>query len=159
MQVSFSGRELSAMGRKAPAIKADGMLGIFKRTDGAIFLGMQNANGEHEHEHGLIPVAAFAFTTAAAATEAREGALVRLASHAAPDGLLTGLSVGQAVAAIKAEASALYLEARFIRVTVAEELPAREPWTLAGLVIFIPMALIFGAILLMYIAAAFGGKP
>jgi hypothetical protein len=135
------------------------MLGVFRRDDGAIFLGMQGQNGEHEHEPGLKPVAAFAFATAEAATEAKEGALVRLAKQVRPDGLITAQSAGQIVSAIRAEASALGLDARFIRVTVAADPPAREPWTLPDLAIFIPVALIFGAVLLIYIAAAFGIKP
>jgi hypothetical protein len=92
--ISFSGRELSAFGRKPPPIKAEGMLGVFRRDDGAIFLGMQGQNGEHEHEPGLKPVSAFAFATAEAATEAKEGALVRLAKHVRPDGLIGAQSVG-----------------------------------------------------------------
>ena len=135
------------------------MLGIFRRdTDGAIFLGPQGQNAEHEHEPGLKPVAAFTFASAEASQMAREGALVRLAKHIRPDGLIGAQSVGQVVSAIRAEASALGLDARFVRVTVAADPPTREPWTLPDLAIFIPVALIFGAVLLIYIAAAFGVK-
>ena len=73
--------------------------------------------------------------------------------------MIAGQSVRQVVSAIRSEASALGLEARFIRVTVAADPPAREPWTLPDLAIFIPVALIFGAVLVIYIAAAFGIKP
>ena len=136
------------------------MLGVFRRdTDGAIFLGVTDQNGENEHLANVKPVAAFAFSSADAAITAREGAIVRLAKHLNTDGLLVGLSVGQAVSSIRAEAAALGLDARFIRVTVAADPPTREPWTLTDLAIFIPVALIFGAVLLIYVAAAFGVKP
>ena len=55
------GREDFRRMRKQPAITAAGMLGVFRRDDGAIFLGMQNLNGAHENEPGLKPVSAFAF--------------------------------------------------------------------------------------------------
>ncbi len=96
--ISFSGRELSAFGRRPPAVTAAGMLGVFRRdTDGAIFLGVTDQNGENEHLANVKPVAAFAFSSADAAITAREGAIVRLAKHLNTDGLLVGLSVGQAV--------------------------------------------------------------
>jgi hypothetical protein len=44
------GREDFRRMRKPPAVSAAGMLGIFKRdTDGAIFLGVPDQNGENEH--------------------------------------------------------------------------------------------------------------
>jgi hypothetical protein len=136
------GREDFRRMRKSPAVSAAGMLGVFRRdTDGAIFLGIPNQNGENEHLANVKPVAAFAFSSADAAITAREGAVVRLARHLGSDGLLAGLSIGQVVSAIRAEASALGLDARFIRVTVAANPPAREPWTLPDLAIFIPVAL------------------
>jgi hypothetical protein len=143
------------MGRKPPPIKADAMLGLFRRADGAIYLGLYGKNAEHEHEPGLTPVAAFAFSTAEAATEARDGALVRLAKHVRPDGLIGAQSIGQVVAAIRAEASALGLDARFIRVTVA---PPEPPVDWAET----PMARAFGAIMFLIavcliIAAAWHG--
>ena len=78
-----------------------------------------NQNGDVENMPDLKPVAAFAFASADAATAAREGALTRLAKHIGQDGLLTGFSVGQAVSAIRVEASALVLDARFIRIAAA----------------------------------------
>jgi hypothetical protein len=93
---SVSHREL--FGKKPPAVSAAGMLGIFKRdTDGAIFLGVTDQNGENEHLANAKPVAAFAFSSADAAITAREGAIVRLAKHLNTNGLLVGVSVGQAV--------------------------------------------------------------
>ena len=94
---SVSGRELAAWGKKPPAISAAGMLGVFRRDDGAIFLGVTDQNGENEHLANVKPVAAFAFSSADAAITAREGAIVRLAKHLNTDGLLVGVSVGQAV--------------------------------------------------------------
>lgn len=88
------------------------MLGLFRRsTDGAIFLGSL------ANLASVAPVAAFAFSTVDAAVTAREGALVRLAKHIGQDGLIAGLSIGQVVAAIKSEVSALDLDAQFIRET------------------------------------------
>ena len=108
------------MGRKSPAINVDALLGLFRRsTDGSIFLGMYGRNGEHELDPDLTPVAVFAFTSVDAAMTAREWALIRLAKHFGQDGLIAGLSVGQVSAAIRAEASALGLEARFIRIAAA----------------------------------------
>jgi hypothetical protein len=127
------------------------MLGVFRRGDGAIFLGMQNANGAHENEPGLKPVAAFAFATAEAATEARDGALVRLVKHVAPDGLIAAQSVGQVVSAIRAEASALGLDARFIRVEIeAPETNAHKPSHILA------WAMIWLAITLMVVAVLHG---
>jgi len=78
-------------GKKPPTIAGAGMLGIFKRdTDGAIFLGVTDQNGENEHLANVKPVAAFAFSSADAAITAREGAIVRLAKHLNTDGLLVG---------------------------------------------------------------------
>ena len=68
--------------------------------------------------------------------------------------MIAAQSVGQVVSAIRAEASALGLDAAgpCDRRTAP---PPREPWTLPDLAIFIPVAFIFGAVLLIYIAAAF----
>ncbi len=93
-----------------------GVLARFRRADGAIFLGIAGKNDGHEHVAWLTPVAAFAFNTAEAAVEAREGALVLLAKHVGPDGLIASQSVGHVAAAIRAGATALGLGARFIRV-------------------------------------------
>jgi hypothetical protein len=50
-----------------------------------------------------------------------------------PIGLIGAQSVGQVVAAIRAEASALGLDARFIRVTIdAPETNARQPSRVLG---------------------------
>ena len=128
------GREDFKRMRKPATISPAGMLGIFKHdTDGAIFLGVPDQNGENEHLANVKPVAAFAFSSADAAMTAREGAIVRLAKHLNTDGLLVGVSVGQVVSAIRAEASALGLEARFIRVTIdAPETNARQPSRVLG---------------------------
>jgi hypothetical protein len=118
--ISVPGRELASWRRKPTAINAEAILGIFRRSsDRAIFLGIPNQNGDVENMPDLKPVAAFAFASADAATAAREGALTRLAKHIGQDGLLTGFSVGQAVSAIRVEASALVLDARFIRIAAA----------------------------------------
>ena len=52
---------------------------------------------------------------------------MRLATHVRPDGLIAAQSVGQVVSAIRAEASALGLDARFVRVTVAADPPHASP--------------------------------
>jgi hypothetical protein len=78
--ISFSGRELAVWGKKPAAISPAGTLGMMRRADGAIFLAIPDRNGDHEREP-LTPVAAFCFTGATAAEMAREGALVRLATH------------------------------------------------------------------------------
>jgi len=71
--ISFSGKELAVWGKKPPTIAGAGMLGIFKRdTDGAIFLGVTDQNGENEHLANVKPVAAFAFSSADAAITAEK---------------------------------------------------------------------------------------
>ena len=127
--ISFSGKELAVWGKKPPTIAGAGMLGIFKRdTDGAIFLGVTDQNGENEHLANVKPVAAFAFSSADAAITAREGAIVRLAKHLNTDGLLVGASGGQAVSSIRAEAAALGLPAQFARVTIEAPTEDKPDW-------------------------------
>lgn len=118
--ISASGRELTAWRRKPAPTTSDGMLGIFRKADGSIYIGLYGKNAEHEKEPGLEAVAAYSFGNAEAAQEARTGAQVRMARHMAQDGLLTGLSVGQVVSAIRSEAAALGLDASFVRVHVAK---------------------------------------
>jgi hypothetical protein len=115
------------------------MLGVFRRDDGAIFLGIPDQNGENEHLANVKPVAAFAFSSADAAMTAREGAIVRLAKHLGSDGLLAGLSVGQAVNAVRAEAAALGLEAQFVRVTTEapDSATTRDPSRALGWIILL----------------------
>jgi len=84
------------------------MLGIFKRdTDGAIFLGVTDQNGENEHLANVKPVAAFAFSSAGCSHNGPRRCDCPLAKHLNTDGLLVGASVGQAVSSIRAEAAAL----------------------------------------------------
>jgi hypothetical protein len=149
--VSVSGRELAAWGKKPPAVSANGMLGVFKRdTDGAIFLGVTDRNGENEHLANVKPVAVFAFSSADAAAEAREGALVRLATHVRSDGLIAGQSVGQVCAAIRSEANALGLDPQFARITIA----APDAYTERG---FPWAACILAAVLITILALAVWG--
>ena len=51
---------------------------------------------------------------------------MRLAKHIGPDGLVAGLSVGQVVAAIKAEMAALDVEGKFVQIEIEA---APEPGT------------------------------
>jgi hypothetical protein len=60
--ISFSGRDLKALGWKAPKVSEDATLGICRRPDGAMTLAIPGKNGEAEHEPGLVPVAAFFFS-------------------------------------------------------------------------------------------------
>jgi hypothetical protein len=125
--ISFSSRELAAWGKKAPRGAPEAMLGLFRRdADGAIPLAIPDRNAS-EDATGFTPVAAFQFGRVDAAGEARTGALVRLVKHAGQDGLLSSLSVGQAVAAIRAEAAALGLEAAFYRIAVDHAGPETPP--------------------------------
>jgi hypothetical protein len=98
-------------------------LGLFRRDDGAIMLAIANQNAS-EDATGLTPIAVLIFPTIAGAVETRTGALVRLGKQVGADGFVAGLSVGQVVAAIKSEAAALDVDARFYRVTIAPENPA-----------------------------------
>jgi hypothetical protein len=145
--ISLGREDFRRMSRNPAAISPAGTLGIFKRdTDGAIFLGIPDQNGENERLANVKPVAAFAFSSADAAITAREGAIIRLGKHLNTDGLLVGLSVGQAVSSIKAEAAALGLPAQFVRVTVA---PPEQPKDWAET----PLARAFGATMFLIAVA------
>ena len=99
---------------KARAMVAEATLGLFRRPDGAILMAIAHMNGDADTMPDMTPVAVFAFASVPASVEVREGARVRLAKHIGPDGLVAGLSVGQVVAAIKAEMAALDVEGKFI---------------------------------------------
>lgn len=104
--------------RKAPTMVAEATLGLFRRHDGAILMAIANMNGDADTMPDMTPVAAFAFASVPASVEVREGARVRLAKHIGPDGLVAGLSVGQVVAAIKAEMATLDVEGKFFRIEI-----------------------------------------
>jgi hypothetical protein len=120
------GKEAFRPARKAPAMVAEATLGLFRRPDGAILMAIAHMNGDADTMPDMTPVAVFAFASVPASVEVREGARVRLAKHIGPDGLVAGLSVGQVVAAIKAEMAALDVEGKFVRIEIQE---APEPGT------------------------------
>src|ERR1700730_13737605 len=93
------GKEDFRPARKARAMVAEATLGLFRRPDGAILMAIAHMNGDADTMPDMTPVAAFAFTSVPASVEVREGALVRLAKHIGPDGLVAGMSVGQRVSA------------------------------------------------------------
>ncbi len=107
--------------RKAPAMVAEATLGLFRRPDGAILMAIAHMNGDADTMPDMTPVAVFAFASVPASVEVREGARVRLAKHIGPDGLVARLSVGQVVAAIKAEMAALDVEGKFVRIEIEAE--------------------------------------
>ena len=98
--------------RKAPAMAVTAGMVLFRRKDGAILMAIGDKNGPVESGYPDIPmtdmppVVAFSFPSTLAAVDAKEGAKVRLAKHIGQDGLVVGLSVGQVVAAIKADVAA-----------------------------------------------------
>lgn len=145
------GREDFRRMRSPAAISPAGTLGIFRRdTDGAIFFGIPDQNGENEHLADVKPVAAFAFSSAEAAMTAREGATIRLAKHLNTEGLLVAVSVGQAVSSIKAEAAALGLPAQFVRITVAPNAPERNELgltPLTGLIVFAAIVVLLACVI------------
>ena len=102
------------------------MLGLFRRTDGAILLAVPNQNADDEAT-GLTPVAIFFFGNVPGAVDARVGALVRLAKHVGQDGFVAGVSVGQVIAAVKSEADALGIEERHVRAVVDPAGPDNDP--------------------------------
>jgi hypothetical protein len=112
------GKEDFRPARKAPAMVAEATLGLFRRPDGAILMAIAHMNGDADTMLDMTPVAVFAFASVPASVEVREGARVRLAKHIGPDGLVAGLSVGQVVAAIKAEMAALDVEGKFVRIEI-----------------------------------------
>jgi hypothetical protein len=114
------GKEDLRSARKAPAMVAEATLGLFRRPDGTILMAIANMNGDADTMPDMTPVAVFAFASVPASVEVREGARVRLAKHIDPDGLVAGLSVGQVVAAIKAEMAALDVEGKFVRIEIQE---------------------------------------
>jgi hypothetical protein len=114
------GKEDFRSARKAPAMVAEATLGLFRRPDGTILMAIANMNGDADTMPDMTPVAAFAFASVPASVEVRKGARVRLAKHIGPDGLVAGLSVGQVVAAIKAEMAALDVEGKFVRIEIQE---------------------------------------
>jgi len=120
------GKEDLRSARKAPAMVAEATLGLFRRPDGAILMAIAHMNGDADTMLDMTPVAVFAFASVPASVEVREGARVRLAKHIGPDGLVAGLSVGQVVAAIKAEMAALDVEGKFVRIEIET---APEPGT------------------------------
>lgn len=149
--ISVSGRELSIWGRKSPHIDEAATLGIVRRPDGALLLGIPNLNGANEElPPGAEFLAAFAFGAVPYAVETRTGALVRLGKHVGVDGWVTGQSVGQVIAAIRAEARDLGLQPVFVRVSTGDSEPAQPPtpWW-----VYLPMGLIIGAVLLAMLAA------
>ena len=77
--ISFSGRELSAMGRKAPAIKADAMLGLFRRADDQETQGSgADAGGGLGDQRELSGEQAASFRPLYQARAARGGGLISL---------------------------------------------------------------------------------
>jgi hypothetical protein len=124
------GKEDFRSARKAPAMVAEATLGLFRRPDGAILMAIAHMNGDADTMPDMTPVAVFASASVPASVEVREGARVRLAKHIGPDGLVAGLSVGQVVAAIKAEMEALDVEGKFVRIKIET---APEPGT-SGLI-------------------------
>ena len=122
------GKEDFRPARKAPAMVAEATLGLFRRPDGAILMAIAHMNGDADTMPDMTPVAVFGFASVPASVEVREGARVRLTKHIGPDGLVAGLSVGQVVAAIKAEMAALDVEGKFVRIEIQE---APKPGTSA----------------------------
>jgi hypothetical protein len=119
------GKEDLRAARKAPVISVNAVLGLFRRKDGAILMAIGDKSGPVESGNidaipmtDMPPVVAFSFPSTSAAVEVREGARVRLAKHIGPDDLVAGLSVGQVVAAIKAEMAALDVEGKFARIEI-----------------------------------------
>ena len=87
-----------------------------------------------EAMEGARPVGAFVFASVPKSVSVREGALMRLATHI-KDGLIVGQSVGQVVAAIKAEANALDIDSKFARVEMEPEkaeAPPSPPYRMYG---------------------------
>jgi hypothetical protein len=79
------------------------------------------------------PSIAFAFRDPGAADRAYDGAAIRLAGHLSPEGVLTGLSVGQVAAAIKAEARSLEYEPQLVRLRDENQEPvALSFWAMYG---------------------------
>jgi len=118
--------------RKEPSMAA--VLALFRRQDGAIVMAIGDKSGPVElgatdAMADMPPVVAFSFPSTSAAVEVREGARVRLAKHIGPDDLVAGLSVGQVVAAIKAEMAALEVEGKFTRIEIetAPETATKSP--------------------------------
>lgn len=122
--ISLGKEDLRALGKKPPmAIAAETTLVLFRRADGAILLAIKDKT---ENMTDVQPVGAFVFASVPKSVSVREGAMVRLARHI-EGGLIVGQSVGQIVAAIKAEANALDIETSFVRVETEPEKPKTEP--------------------------------
>jgi len=121
--ISLGKEDLRAI-RKAPAMAVTAGMVLFRRKDGAILMAIGDKNGPVESGYPDIPmtdmppVVAFSFPSTLAAVDAKEGAKVRLAKHIGQEGLVVGLSVGQVVAAIKAEMAALDIEGKFTRIKI-----------------------------------------
>jgi hypothetical protein len=125
--ISFSGRELKALGKKAPKVSSDATLGICRRPDGAMMLAIPGKNGEAEHDPGSVPVTAFFFSRVDDAIEVRNGALQRLGGRVGADSWITDKSLGQITSAIRAEAAALGIELPWVRVRIATGEPETPP--------------------------------
>src|SRR5262249_47586532 len=118
--VSVSSKDLSKpkqSPKQAPQFVPETMLGVLRYSDGAITILHAIQKEAHEDVPGSTVPGVFVFPDSAAALATREGALVRLGKHVAADGRITGCSVGQVFAAIRAEATALMFETKFVRLS------------------------------------------
>jgi hypothetical protein len=88
-------------------VGADGLLGILQHGDGTLSIFTKLQDNEEFTPDMSLP-RAFGFRNAADASQVRDGALIRLG---AKKGHITGKSLGQVVAAVRAEANALGLVA------------------------------------------------
>jgi hypothetical protein len=115
--IGFSGRELSSWGKSSPQGIPEPTLGLFSRGDGAILLAIPGRNGSAEETPGAVPVAVFAFGDVDEAVEVRRGASLRLGGRSGEACWISDRSIGQIIAAVRAEAHELGLEPQFARVT------------------------------------------
>jgi len=130
---------------------------MMRRADGAIFLAIPDRNGDHDASPNAG--CSFLFHRRQCRRDGQGRGFSQAGyPYAGQDGLIAGQSVGQVVSAIAQKQARSPRGAIYPRYRRSGP-PAREPWTLPDLAIFIPVALIFGAVLLIYIAAAFGIKP
>jgi hypothetical protein len=124
--ISFNVNELK--GKPSPSITRGEIICVLVKGDDIAMVTMRRVPPYVERtwndEPPWMESIAFAFTNPGAADRVYDGAKIRLASHLSPEGAITGMSVGQVVAAIRSQASALGYEPTVARVVDENQKPA-----------------------------------
>ena len=118
--ISFYAKDLAR--RRSSIATSRSIFAIVQRPDGAIKLDA----GHAEEPGGAIALVVW-FSHPDAADEVMLGANVRLRKHVNANGWVIGLSVGQVVAAVKSEATALGHKYTLARRADIEALQQRKP--------------------------------